>query len=705
MSDADNFIKIAEQVARHFWGDPTPKHSKPGKELRWGKNGSKSLRLDKGTWYDNEAKEGGGVLDLVKREASGIHDAKDAVAYLREQGFDLPDDRRPAPAAKQSEPERRPEIVATYSYADEAGKELFQVVRFEPKTFRQRKPDKKVRGGYDWKMQGVRIVPYRLPQILAAISRGETIFVVEGEKAADKLVEQGLEATCSPMGAGKWRAEFAEYFVGCKRAILLPDNDDVGRAHMNSVGASLKGRTSETLVLDLPGIEEKEDVFDWLAVGNTPDDLFELVDERARRWTAEIPPSSFGALRWQDLDLPGEELQFIVDDYWTAGGISVNAGPSKSGKSFLLIDAGMTVALHATEHADKRPDFFGQRILTPGLVVYHAGEGARGVKNRLRAFRKHFGVDSKANIPFVLLTKKLDLWRPGYGKDELSDTDKLIAECKAWQTYYDLPLVMVVIDTLATASAGADENSAKDMTTVLTNCERVKEQTGAHVALVHHMNAGNQKVRGHSSIYANVDQVVLVTRDEETKIRTALLDKQKDGEEGKLVHFELKVVELGTNQKTGKAITSCVILNVGESTKKETVGKNWFRPSDEEKAFLVSLFKAIKDKGQKPADGLPIPPTVQTVVQWPDVRSLFRNKIWIDEADEKKEDQRVRTAASRCGKTLMKFGVIGREGNWLWWTGRPIAGKEFKHTQHYEELPLDPRPEIPLPNDIEDFLK
>lgn len=99
-------------------------------------------------------------------------------------------------------------IVATYDYKDENGQLLFQSVRFEPKNFRQRRPDGK--GGWLWNLDGTRRVLYRLSNILMA----DTVYVVEGEKDADRLWSLGLPATTNPQGAGKWRDEYNSFLAG-----------------------------------------------------------------------------------------------------------------------------------------------------------------------------------------------------------------------------------------------------------------------------------------------------------------------------------------------------------------------------------------------------------------------------------------------------------------------------------------------------------
>jgi len=97
--------------------------------------------------------------------------------------------------------ERR--IVAEYDYLDEKGKLLFQVVRFEPKDFRQRRPDGK--GGWTRNVNGVRRLLYRLPDVLAA----KSVVVCEGDRDCETARSLGLVATCNPGGSGNWREEYS----------------------------------------------------------------------------------------------------------------------------------------------------------------------------------------------------------------------------------------------------------------------------------------------------------------------------------------------------------------------------------------------------------------------------------------------------------------------------------------------------------------
>jgi hypothetical protein len=84
---------------------------------------------------------------------------------------------------------------AIYDYVDEAGTLLFQVVRFPGKRFRQRRPGPDASEPWVWNLNGVRRVLYRLPEVIAAVQAGDTIYVVEGEKDVEAIRDLDLVAT------------------------------------------------------------------------------------------------------------------------------------------------------------------------------------------------------------------------------------------------------------------------------------------------------------------------------------------------------------------------------------------------------------------------------------------------------------------------------------------------------------------------------
>lgn len=170
----------------------------------------------------------------------------------------------------EDRPKQARKIVEVYDYTDEAGKLLFQSVRFEPKDFAQRRkamrgdPPENIKNGWVWKgvFERVPKVLYRLPSVIGSHS----VILVEGEKdvhAIEGLKLSGCVATCNPMGAGKWEESFTAVLSG-KRVCILPDNDEPGRKHAANIEAALKGKAKSVRTVNLPGLPDKGDVSDWL---------------------------------------------------------------------------------------------------------------------------------------------------------------------------------------------------------------------------------------------------------------------------------------------------------------------------------------------------------------------------------------------------------------------------------------------------------
>ena len=316
-------------------------------------------------------------------------------------------------------------------------------------------------------------------------------------------------------------------------------------------------------------------------------------------------------------------------------------------------------------------------------VIYQAGEGGHGIKKRFKAYRKHFEVPDDEDIPLVVLPAKVDL----FAKD--GDTKAMIDEIKAWQLVMTVPLGVLFIDALATATIGADENSGKDMSVVLANIALIEEECKIHVCLVHHMNADGKKLRGHTSIHANVDQVVLITNDEATKVRTAKLVKQKDDEDGLTLKFALASVPVGMNKKTGKEVTSCVVVSVSEKErlKKEQQKLGW-APNPTERRILMNMFEAIDRHGKlvtSPLDG-PEAAIGKVVVHWRAYRDVALERM-IEVEDKKKAGDQIGQEYKRGKDFMIKSGIIGVATPYMWWAGKPIRGfpRTFPKAEAAEE--------------------
>jgi hypothetical protein len=179
-------------------------------------------------------------------------------------------------------------VIAKYDYVSMTGELLFQVVRYEPKDFRQRRPNGQ--GGWIYNLKGVKLVPYRLDQIIEATATSPVIFVVEGEKDAGALWAIGIPATCNPMGAGKWKDEYSAYFIGAT-VFVVADNDPPGAAHADEVVASIRKAGGDAFLLRLPNLPPKGDVSDWLAAGGTAEKLYELAEGAVNlQGEQEAPP-------------------------------------------------------------------------------------------------------------------------------------------------------------------------------------------------------------------------------------------------------------------------------------------------------------------------------------------------------------------------------------------------------------------------------
>ncbi|AGW14997.1 DUF3987 domain-containing protein [Megalodesulfovibrio gigas] len=237
---------------------------------------SLSINTASGVWKDFSTDEGG--RDPVSLYAAALRLKQGEAARRLAEVLRLDTSPRPAaggrvvdfnavPSAKPR-PSRR--VVAGYDYHDAAGEVVFQVTRWEPKSFTQRKPDG--RGGWINNMQGVALVPFNLPAVLAA----DEVFITEGEKDALALGKLGLVATTNAQGAGKWREEYGPHFQG-KQVVILSDNDEPGRAHGEAVAKHLHGVAASVKVVELPGLPAKGDASDWLAAGGTLEALRELV--------------------------------------------------------------------------------------------------------------------------------------------------------------------------------------------------------------------------------------------------------------------------------------------------------------------------------------------------------------------------------------------------------------------------------------------
>jgi len=216
-----------------------------------------------GQWFCHAEKIGGDGFDFWGRlkGISGQENFPKIVSGIAER-FEIGNGHKAAHKAAQHVKKR---VVAVYPYLDEQGNLLFEHCRTDPKSFFFRRPDGN--GGHVYDLADTRRVLYRLPELLAA-GPDVPVLMAEGEKAAEALAGLGLVATCAPGGAGSWPKLSREHDIGAplrnRRIFILPDNDPPGHKHALDVARDLKGKAAAVYILNLPGLAEKADPFDFI---------------------------------------------------------------------------------------------------------------------------------------------------------------------------------------------------------------------------------------------------------------------------------------------------------------------------------------------------------------------------------------------------------------------------------------------------------
>lgn len=219
------------------------------------KNPSCDYDIKKNYWYCHVCDKGGGPVKLLRHAMPEMKTDGEARGWLAERGL------------VQSVQQQWDKADAIYDYVDEDGKVVLQVARWNgpPKHFSQRIPGTPPL--YSLKSLKRR-VPFMLPKLLDAVKRGETLYVCEGEKDCLSLYERGAVATTNPQGAKwKWPLDWADFFRSAKRVVVIADNDKPGReAARQRAGIIARSCPDVRVIEELPGVEEKGDVTDWLAL-------------------------------------------------------------------------------------------------------------------------------------------------------------------------------------------------------------------------------------------------------------------------------------------------------------------------------------------------------------------------------------------------------------------------------------------------------
>ena len=218
------------------------------------------VNVSKQIWTCHDCKGGGSIIDWLMVERG-----QDVATVLKSLDGSVNAPRRvwpsrPLPLPSESAtmapgPRQAPRIVAAYDYLNESHELVYQAVRLEPKSFRQRHPDGK--GNWIWTMEGITRILFNLPNVLLA----KTVCIAEGEKDCQTLNGAGHVATCNVGGAGKWAKAYSERLKG-KDVVIFPDNDEPGRKHADDIVESLDGLANSVKVVIIP--EPHKDVTEFV---------------------------------------------------------------------------------------------------------------------------------------------------------------------------------------------------------------------------------------------------------------------------------------------------------------------------------------------------------------------------------------------------------------------------------------------------------
>lgn len=240
------------------------------------------------------------------------------------------------------------------------------------------------------------------------------------------------------------------------------------------------------------------------------------------------------------------DIQNLADPQWLIGDLipedsfSVIYGPPGSTKSFLALDLACCVATGIP---------WKDQPVRQGKVMVCVGEGLRGLKWRLESWMlAHPEADPD------LLEDNLEIIEDVPHLLEKADTAMLLnTAIEMHEEEPDTDLKLFVIDTLARALVGGDENSAQDVGRAIDACEKVRKATGATALVVHHSGVEGTRERGSTALRGAADTSIQVAHDETQRITTVSVKKIKDGEGNK--SYRLALAKYGHSVVLSEALT------------------------------------------------------------------------------------------------------------------------------------------------------
>ncbi len=317
--------------------------------------------------------------------------------------------------------------------------------------------------------------------------------------------------------------------------VIVADNDKLDENKGIYPGkhyADIAARASGGVVVMPPGIPGTGDANDFWQSGG---DLIALL-------TPSLDMISklkaiFGSDLSEDYEAPDEVIQGLI----VAKAQTIIYGDSNSGKTFFALSLGYAVSEGVSCYS---------RSTDGGLVIYLATEAPGSIRARLQAIKKYHKVTLSR---FVMVPVPLNFYS---GPGDAFDVVRLVEQISKAKK---LPVRMIIADTLARMSAGANENSGEDMGPVMERFSLVAEVTGAAVVIIHHSGKDQARgARGWSGIRAHIDTEIEV--EESDGSRFVKITKQRElPSKGQEIAFELQVINMGVS-KFGEEVTTCVAI-------------------------------------------------------------------------------------------------------------------------------------------------
>ena len=227
-------------------------------------------------------------------------------------------------------------------------------------------------------------------------------------------------------------------------------------------------------------------------------------------------------------------MEWVIKGWLPTHSISMIYGESGVGKSFIALDMACSIAAGINWQGIKTK---------PGAVVYLAGEGNYGIRQRIASWCKKNNVDQLDNL--LISNKPIDL-------DGAGAATKVI---NAIKELYDGPVLMVFIDTLNNHMSG-DENSARDTRTMVNNSKIIGSALKSTVGFIHHNglnDSAKNRARGSSAWKGSLDSSILISKANNDLIKISC-EKMKDSQEPNDLFGLLQYVNLGWVDDDGDEI-------------------------------------------------------------------------------------------------------------------------------------------------------